>query len=53
MATDNVIFTSYRYYISKIKDNHDEIISQLTEKEGYKKLKFDFFQDELIKYISK
>jgi hypothetical protein len=53
IATDNVIFTSYRDYISKIKDNHDEIIGQLTEKEGYKKLKFDFFQYELMKYISK
>ncbi|MBA6224218.1 hypothetical protein H4J51_03025 [Colwellia sp. MB02u-18] len=53
ITTDNLIFTSYRDYISKLKYEHDDIISHLTEKKGYQKLTSAPFQYELMKYISK
>jgi hypothetical protein len=53
IGTDNLIFKSYRDYISTKKYGYDNIISQLTVKNGYKKLKYDFFQYELMKKISK
>jgi hypothetical protein len=52
IETDNLIFKSYRDYISKIKHGYEEVINELSSRDGYNNLRFSYFQYELMKEIS-